>query len=242
MSGAARAALFSLALFASPARADIAEASARFLGAPYALDPLGEGFGRDPDPLIRFDRFDCLSFIETILALELGEDIARIRYRDGRVGFAQRNHFLSADWIPNNARLVRDITRDLGVPFAYLRAAIDRKNWFFKVHKLVVRARPAEVEAYYIVKLDLAQYREKLIASLGAPLLVAFVSARDDLREKIGTYFIYSHIGLLVPGEGRLTLRHASSRAGRVVDVDFFEYVEGRRDVRGVGFFEIQNL
>ena len=34
-------------------------ASERFLDIPYVYSPLGEGQGKDPDPLLRFDAVDC---------------------------------------------------------------------------------------------------------------------------------------------------------------------------------------
>ena len=37
-----------------------------FLGLPYVLDPMGESVGVDPDPLIRYDAFDCLTFVEEV--------------------------------------------------------------------------------------------------------------------------------------------------------------------------------
>ena len=42
-----------------------------FVGAPYQLSPLGEGAsGRiDRVPLVRFDRFDCVTFVEEVMAL-----------------------------------------------------------------------------------------------------------------------------------------------------------------------------
>ena len=43
--------------------------SARFLGVPYVVSPLGEGHGQDPDPLFRADAVDCLTFVEQSLAL-----------------------------------------------------------------------------------------------------------------------------------------------------------------------------
>ncbi|MCB9741246.1 MAG: DUF1460 domain-containing protein [Alphaproteobacteria bacterium] len=39
-----------------------------WLGLPYQLGPLGEAGGVDPDPVMRFDVFDCLTFIEEVLA------------------------------------------------------------------------------------------------------------------------------------------------------------------------------
>ncbi len=55
-------------LSASSVNEYIIKNSSDFLGTPYLLSPLGEGKGIDPDPLYRFDKFDCLTFVETVLA------------------------------------------------------------------------------------------------------------------------------------------------------------------------------
>jgi hypothetical protein len=100
-------------------------ASQPFLGAPYGVSPLGEGEGaaEDADPRIRYDVFDCTTFVETTFALAFAKDLdeARalldaIRYRDGEVGFLKRRHFPQAEWIPELAELgfLRDITREVG--------------------------------------------------------------------------------------------------------------------------------
>ncbi|MGZ6134961.1 MAG: N-acetylmuramoyl-L-alanine amidase-like domain-containing protein, partial [Myxococcaceae bacterium] len=49
--------------------------SAQFLGTPYAHSPLGEGEGPDPDPRLRLDRMDCLTFVETVMALALSSSV-----------------------------------------------------------------------------------------------------------------------------------------------------------------------
>ncbi len=55
-------------LSASSVNSFIIKNSESFLGSPYLLSPLGEGKGIDADPLYRFDKFDCLTFVETVLA------------------------------------------------------------------------------------------------------------------------------------------------------------------------------
>src|SRR5271169_5922701 len=66
-----------------------------FLGVPYKLGSLGEGPDGefDRDPLIRFDAFDCTTFVETVMALSLDSDLdsamrtlQKIRYKDGQIG------------------------------------------------------------------------------------------------------------------------------------------------------------
>ncbi|MBI5200320.1 MAG: DUF1460 domain-containing protein [Elusimicrobia bacterium] len=126
----------SSAIFA--AHADLAgrvdAVSAHFLGTPYKLGPLGEGEAGeyDRDPLVRFDQFDCTTFVEEVAAFSLEPDFAsaeellkKIRYKDGVVSYETRNHFPETDWIPNNmaAGLLSDVTA---------KVAGRRMKWVFK--------------------------------------------------------------------------------------------------------------
>ena len=94
-----------------------------FLGLPYKIDGHGEGIGPDADPPARYDAFDCLTFLEEIMALALAGDPVSapffrqaIRYKDGQVDYSKRHHFMMAQWIPENidAGFVEDITHTLG--------------------------------------------------------------------------------------------------------------------------------
>ena len=84
-----------------------------FIGAPYQNSPLGEGDaqGPDGDPLIRFDAFDCTTFVETVMAMAMTSTLTEaervlltIRYRESEVTFLKRRHFPEAEWIPELSR------------------------------------------------------------------------------------------------------------------------------------------
>lgn len=155
---------FSLALaaasFHAPSEADVAKCVLRdpaapkkalaerlvdvtdaFVGAPYVLSPLGEGAGSTPDadPLVRWDAFDCTTFVETAMSLALADDLAEakrllevIRYRDARVDYLQRRHFPEAEWIPELIKLgfLEDITRKIaGSEVVVEKKKIDVAVW-----------------------------------------------------------------------------------------------------------------
>lgn len=114
--------------------------SSSLIGIPYADGNLGEGEqGRyDKDPLFRLDVFDCTTYVETVLAGALSEratdfpqHMQQIRYHNGDISFVTRNHFISADWIPNNQWLLKDITATVGQGYELLaRTVIDKKAWY----------------------------------------------------------------------------------------------------------------
>src|SRR5215469_17447412 len=94
----------------------------QLLGTPYTHSPLGEGEGQDPDPRLRLDRVDCLTFVETVIALGLSssvEDVLHVldsvRYQS-RPDYAGRNHLMEAEWLPSNTAkgMIRDVTAQLG--------------------------------------------------------------------------------------------------------------------------------
>jgi hypothetical protein len=127
--------------------------SALFVGAPYTLGPLGEGHDGefDRDPLIRFDTFDCTTLVETAMALSLEADPAaaaatmqKIRYREGKVGFAARNHFPELDWIPQNvwAGYLRDVTREVaGDKTLELGKVVSKRQWYAHMSTASVEGR-----------------------------------------------------------------------------------------------------
>ena len=100
-----------------------------FLGAKYMNSPLGEEVLPDNDPLMRFDAFDCTTFVETVLADGNKDRLNKVRYKDGVVGFLTRNHFIETDWLHNNANLVQNVSSKYA-PSKKRHVIIDKSNWF----------------------------------------------------------------------------------------------------------------
>ncbi|MBK8913481.1 MAG: DUF1460 domain-containing protein [Phycisphaerales bacterium] len=103
-------------------RQRVVELARGTLGQPYEIYLLGEFPYElyDPDPIYNLARSDCLTFVEHCYAAALSSDfmsylraLQRIRYKDGVIGMLTRNHFTEADWNPNNAFLLTDVTAAL---------------------------------------------------------------------------------------------------------------------------------
>lgn len=103
-------------------RTRIQHLAQKCVGQPYQLSLLGEFPFEiyDPDPLFSLDHSDCLVFSEHIYAMALSYDwksffsmLQRIRYKNGEIGLATRNHYTEFDWDVNNNWLVEDITEEL---------------------------------------------------------------------------------------------------------------------------------
>jgi hypothetical protein len=212
---------------APPGGARAAAATRPLLGARYLHSALGEGRGPDPDPRFRLDAFDCLTFVETALALGSSgslEEAARalddVRYQ-GPPDLAARNHEVQAQWIPANlargwiapapevagaraVRLVRDQT-EAGW------AAVHRAG---RAIAGLPRAREplGRFETAAVAPGDLAEAAARIPE--GA---VIFVLRQDQP----GRSTRVSHAGLVVLGPaGERWVRHATSTPGvaRVIE------------------------
>lgn len=192
---------------------------AEYLGAKYVADPLGEGNAPDSDPLIRFDAFDCTTFVETSLAGGDIDKLNRIRYKNGDIDFLKRNHFIETDWIENNSNLVQNVSATYGET-AIRNVVIDKQKWLKTVYNIDADSPTQEMELEYI------PYSRLTRINNSAPLIVLFITGKSEKSAKIGTDLAVAHMGFLMPGG---VLRHASQISGRVVDVDFYEYADLRK-------------
>ena len=109
------------------------------LGQPYQIFLLGEFPFEifDTDPLFSLGKSDCVVFSEHIYAMALSYDwksfftmLQRIRYKNGEIGMATRNHYTEFDWDVNNKWLVDDMTEQLtGSQTAYQTSVVDRAKF-----------------------------------------------------------------------------------------------------------------
>lgn len=120
--------------------------SQQLLNTPYQASPTGDGAQAqfDQRPLWRLDAFDCMTYVESVLALSLAHtmenvdgQVRLIRYTQQPPSFFNRNHFVSLDWNPHQHRqhLLRDITLDIqdqvGKPLAKTaQARINKPDWY----------------------------------------------------------------------------------------------------------------
>ena len=198
----------------------IVEVTDAFVGAPYQLSPLGEGPGASPDsdPLVRFDAFDCTTFVETALSLALASDLAEarrlmqlIRYRQGRVDYLARRHFPEAEWIPELIALgfLTDVTKQVGgsdvvIERKKLNLAVWKKNRNAKTPPLPDERIPNGEFALQVWPLKAARAGQARIPVGTVLHLVRFDLASVPVR--------VSHQGLVIEKNGQRYLRHAADR------------------------------
>jgi hypothetical protein len=215
-----------------------AAASAPLLGTRYRLGPLGEGRGPDPDPRFRLDAFDCVTFVETALALGAGssEDEVRRALDDIRYGraidIADRDHEVLSQWIPRNVEKgwIRPISRELaGGATIEVASVYDRDRWA----QLVRRGRG--LDGVPAPQLPIGRFATELVptASVDAvePRLPDGAVVWVVRAERLDQATRITHGGLVVIKKGRRWVRHASASPSvmRVVEEPLAEFVKHQR-------------
>ena len=192
------------------------------LGMEYIVDGIGEEKAPDLDPIVRYDAFDCLTFVEEAIALSLGKDqddidnIRReLRYQNGTVEYPDRNHFMLSQWIPNNIAkgYLKDITHTLGETHVVSKTITERtwSRWKGR-HKYPFETSqyPTGVFSVGVLSLDAA------IASIERiPEGALVVIVRQD---KVHNPLLVTHLGFVVRYNKKdVRIRHATKMAGGIV-------------------------
>ena len=194
-----------------PARVDAF--SKELLGRPYKEAPLGGSPGGPEVFTASLDGFDCVTYVETVLALSLAttpEEFAgwlrRIRYEDGRVEWERRNHYMTG-WIRSNARIgvVRRISGAV------------REKGKDRVLDAVPGLPPRRVRFSCVPKRELATLEHRLLTGD----LIFFASTRPHLD--------VFHCGILVREGGPWRMRHAARSRKGAVEEDLSGFLAGNR-------------
>ena len=211
------------------------------LGASYALGPLGEGTagGPDGDPRLRYDAFDCTTFVETAMALsfaarseEVEAILDTIRYRDAVPVFDNRRHFPAAEWIPELVGLgmLEDITREVaGTDVRTETTILSPQVWDRRKARILEELPPERIPNgkfpldVWPLEAALAGYR----SIPGGSVLSIMRTDRPRLPVRI------THQGLVIVRDGEHFLRHASDAPyDRVVDEPLASYLKRIRGYR----------
>jgi hypothetical protein len=191
-------------------RKRIAAIGRKNIGQPYTLNLLGEFPYEVHDnlPMFSLDHSDCVVFAEHTYAMALSQSweeffwmLQRIRYRDGVIGVATRNHYTEMDWNVANRWLVTDISAELaGAAGPSYSMTVDRAR-FLKTRHHTERNIPVETSRQaYVAKDQVAA----IASQLQEGDFVNVISTRN------GEYWA-SHVGLVVLGpDGQRHFLHSS--------------------------------
>jgi hypothetical protein len=197
-------------------------ASGILLGAPYRISPLGEGAGVDPDPRFRLDAFDCVTLVETAIALGSSRSVAEarvllddLRY-DGPPDFQHRNHYLEAQWLVANARKgwIEDATPGIGGEWAMVgEKRLTPGTW--RAAERAGRTIPGlEPERRPVGRFRLPLVPVDHVAAIAPriPEGTLLLVVREDHPWRP---YRVTHLGIVVVGpKGERLLRHASDVPG----------------------------
>lgn len=227
-------------------RERLVEATAGFVGSPYVLSPLGEGSGRDADPLIRWDAVDCVTMIEESFALSTAEPgtlvevLNGLRY-DGPPAWENRLHIMETQWLPQNVKrgLLRDVTAELGgAQTRRVKKVLSAATW--KEKSGVGLALPDAKRTVGTYEFDIvpSNVAAELLSKAPSGLLVVVVRAdRPHAVTRV------SHVGVLVQTPKGPMLRHASRSFKKVVDEPLSRYLGRNLDfaqwtIEGLALYE----
>jgi len=222
--------------------------SEEMLGQGYVVNPIGEGVGRDPDPFVRYDVQDCLTFVEEVLALSLAGDPAHaapvrlgLRYGSNPRTYAGRRHFMELQWIPGAVAdgWMVEKTAEYGATLKMSRT-VHRETWEqwpgLIGFGLDIEDLPTGEMVLDVLPLSAAQEVHSEFRP-GSILMVV----REDQPWR-GPLWV-THVGIVVSSPAGLRLRHATKMSGRVRDHSLAWYLEHigtyeHRPTAGVLLFE----
>lgn len=185
-----------------------------FLGSPYKSNPLIGSADTAEVFTASLDAFDCVTLIETVLALarasrlsDFSESLRRIRYDRGRIEWERRNHYMT-DWIRNNLR--EGVLRPVAMPYV---PAISRERILNVLPGLAAR----RVRVRCVPKRAVTRAAKYLQSGD----LMFFASARRNLD--------VFHAGIIVRDGPSARLRHASRSQGGVVEQELADFLKANR-------------
>lgn len=187
----------------------------QLLGTEYKSFPLCGSRNEKEKFVVGVDGFDCVTFVETVLALSFARDekdfyslLKHLRYENGQVHWLKRNHYMSS-WITLNKKHFRTVgKKDQITCFDKTLCSLES----YRQQNVSLELIPAKLESI-----------KKSKPKTGDVIL--FGSLRDDLD--------YFHLGILIKKENGLSLRHAAKSKRSVVDEKLADFL-ARNEMSGV--------
>ncbi len=230
-----------------------------YKGVPYVVNPLGEGENSkyDSHPLFREDGFDCTTYVETVLAhhkqnkdnTEFMENLVKLRYINGEIGFFSRAHVMEVHWIPNAIKY--NFIAEYPMPHTLMSELVFPLRYWFVNHKMIknkdsnymrhARSFPRFVSAS-IPFVPVEYINKEFLRTLPEFMVVFFLRKPPrrtfDMIEQYASLNAtqVTHMGLLKKGK----LYHASIRQKKVVVLDLLDYLKEVKNYVGISFYIVR--
>lgn len=187
--------------------------SAFFLGRPYIENSLGGGPGSPETMIVSLEAFDCVTYVETVLALansssaaDFVDVLVRLRYRREAIDWFERNHYMTEWARANQAKgFVRNLTRG-----ALVRRIERRLSIVDGLSPRLARFRCFPKRGF-----------TRIADRIQTGDLILFVSTRPRLD--------VFHIGILVRNGPGIVMRHATRKAGAVIEQSLLDFLSSNR-------------
>lgn len=216
-----------------------------FLGSPYVSHTLEQG---EEKLVVNLDKFDCATFVETVLALAntsvsgthtyeaFTANLQKLRYRGGKIdGYPSRIHYFT-DWMYENTKngFLQNVSEQIGgvryeknINFmsTHTQAYESLKDNEENVNKIKeVEANMKGRALFYIPKAQVKAVESKILE--GDVIGITSSVASLDI----------SHEGFAVKKNGRIYLLHASSDEKKVVitSTPLHEYLLAHKTQTGI--------
>lgn len=199
--------------------------SEQFMNTPYAADTLKGSADKPEEFVVDLDGMDCTTYIEYVEALRLSakpdsfvQNLKNVRYFGGEVSYPKRRHFFT-DWVSGENNSVRDVTPELPGSVTvekYINRKSDSSNWLNSVPNTMRMVTYVPKE-----KID-----KELIKLLHTGDYIGVYSDKAGLD--------VSHVGIFIRSKSGEFFRNASSKAMKVTDYVFKDYVN---EIQGIIVF-----
>jgi hypothetical protein len=183
-----------------------------------------------------------MAFCEHVLALSISDswdnffnNLQQIRYKDGLIGMRTRNHYTMADWLPENAWLLDDITKTIGKNYTRkVTRTISHENFFRGkgIDDLRYVKPDRNITVDFIPLNALAKIKENLHSGDIGTLLFA---NKSDIFS--------AHMWMVFEKNGDLVIRESTTRGmttfGTPYD-DWAKYVQASKRYSGISLMRVK--
>ena len=194
-------------------------------GVPYLLGPTGEGMNAklESKPLMNMDYFDCVTYMEHVMALayaptraSIFDFLQNIRYANGQISFSYRKHYFVEDWIAKNPLVkLRSFPND-----TVIYRIMDKKKFFAAKNLLWNKPNP-KTKIPYLPRTEALKFAESVWQDNEEVLGVGIMSTAPNI--------CVNHVGFLILEPGKVPhFRHASQAKGMVVTQTLSSYINKR--------------
>ena len=196
--------------------------SSQFLDVPYAENTLIGNQETKEILTVNLAGLDCFTFIDYVESLRLSnsysdftKNLIETRYKNNSVSYETRNHFFT-DWNKNNSQIV-DVTKIVGKESTY---SAEKKLNKKSKHELYLEGIPVTKRVVFYIPSN--HIDDEIISRIKTGDYLGIYSDKQGLD--------VSHTGIAIKQNGKVFLRHASSREinRKVVDEDLIEYLNNK--------------